>query len=295
MAQNDATAAIKRQQEALQDQLPFDDTRDFAAAARGFLGTLSPGAVHDEDGNVVWDADSYDFITGDAPHTVNPSLWRQSTLVSKHGLFEVVEGVYQVRGFDLSNVSFIESDTGVIVIDPLISKETAGAALSLYRQHRGERPVVAVIFTHSHIDHFGGIFGIVSKGDVESGRVQIIAPEGTVAEAVAENVYAGTAMGRRAGYMYGAARAQCERRARCGTRHDDIDRSRRHHSADDRGRRDWRSSHHRRPRYRVPNGAGHRGSGRDALPVPEIPSAVHGRERHSHPPQPPDPPRSSRA
>ncbi|MFF1540792.1 alkyl/aryl-sulfatase [Microbacterium sp. NPDC058269] len=205
MVHNEATTAIKRQQEALKTALPFSDARDFEAAGRGFLGTLSPAVVHDEDGNVVWDADSYDFITGDAPDTVNPSLWRQSTLVAKHGLFEVVEGVYQVRGFDLSNVSFIESDNGVIVIDPLISKETAEAALGLYRQHRGERPVVAVIFTHSHIDHFGGIFGIVSKDDVESGRVQIIAPEGTVAEAVAENVYAGTAMGRRAGYMYGAA------------------------------------------------------------------------------------------
>ncbi|WP_417504379.1 alkyl/aryl-sulfatase [Microbacterium sp.] len=205
MVHNEATTAIKRQQEALKATLPFTDTRDFEAADRGFLGTLSPAVVHDEDGNVVWDANSYDFITGDAPDTVNPSLWRQSTLVAKHGLFEVVEGVYQVRGFDLSNVSFIESDNGVIVIDPLISKETAEAALSLYRRHRGDRPVVAVIFTHSHIDHFGGIFGIVSKDDVESGRVQIIAPEGTVAEAVAENVYAGTAMGRRAGYMYGAA------------------------------------------------------------------------------------------
>lgn len=205
MVHNDATTAIRKQQEALKAALPFDDTRDFDAVARGFLGTLSPAIVHDDEGNVVWDAESYDFIDGEAPDTVNPSLWRQSHLVSAHGLFEVVEGIYQVRGLDLSNVSFVETDGGVIVIDPLISKETAAAALGLYRQHRGERPVVAVIFSHSHIDHFGGIFGIVSTDDVESGRVQIIAPEGTVAEAVAENVYAGTAMGRRAGYMYGAA------------------------------------------------------------------------------------------
>ncbi|QDE34831.1 MBL fold metallo-hydrolase [Microbacterium foliorum] len=205
MVHNGATDAIRKQQQSLKETLPFHDTRDFEAADRGFLGTITPAVVHDEQGNVVWDADSYDFITGDAPDTVNPSLWRQSRLVSKHGLFEVVEGVYQARGLDLSNVSFIESETGVIVIDPLISKETAKAALDLYREHRGERPVVAVVFTHSHIDHFGGVLGIVSKEEVESGAVQIIAPEGTVAEAVAENVYAGTAMARRAGYMYGAA------------------------------------------------------------------------------------------
>lgn len=203
--QNDATRAIAKQQADLSASLPFADERDFEAAERGFLGTLKPAIVRDDDAKVVWDADSYDFITGEAPDTVNPSIWRQSMLVAKHGLFEVVEGVYQVRGFDLSNVSFIESDNGVIVVDPLISRETAQAALGLYRQHRGERPVVAVIFTHSHIDHFGGVLGVVSKDDVASGGVQIIAPEGTVAEAVAENVYAGTAMGRRAGYMYGAA------------------------------------------------------------------------------------------
>ncbi|TQL81671.1 alkyl/aryl-sulfatase [Microbacterium saperdae] len=205
MVQNDASAAIQKQQEALRTTLPFEDERDFDAAERGFIGTLSPGVVHDDAGNIVWNADSYDFLGGSAPDTVNPSLWRQSSLAAKHGLFEVVEGLYQVRGFDLSNVSFVESDNGVVVIDPLISKETAAAALGLYREHRGDRPVVAVIFTHSHIDHFGGVFGIASKEEVESGSVQIIAPEGTVAEAVAENVFAGIAMGRRAGYMYGAA------------------------------------------------------------------------------------------
>jgi alkyl sulfatase BDS1-like metallo-beta-lactamase superfamily hydrolase len=205
MQQNDATAAIRQQNEALRQRLPFDDTADFDAVNRGFLGTITPGVVRDDQGNVVWDADSYDFLTGDAPDTVNPSLWRQSSLVAKHGLFEVVEGIYQARGLDLSNVTFVETDNGVVVIDPLISKETAAAALALYREHRGDRPVKDVIFTHSHIDHFGGVFGIVSKDDVVSGAVEVMAPEHTVAEAVAENVYAGTAMGRRAGYMYGAA------------------------------------------------------------------------------------------
>lgn len=205
MEQNEATETVRAQQRELAASLPFHDRRDFDAAERGFIAAVEPGLVHDADGNVVWDAGEFGFITGEAPDTVNPSLWRQSTLVSKHGLFEVVEGIYQVRGLDLSNVSFIEGDAGVIVIDPLISSETAAAALALYRRHRGERPVTAVIFTHSHIDHFGGVLGITTKDEVGAGVVQVIAPEGIVGAAVAENVYAGTAMARRAGYMYGAA------------------------------------------------------------------------------------------
>jgi len=211
--QNEARPAIAKQQADARASLPFADTRDLEAVERGFLGTLQPGIIRAADGKTVWDADSFDFLAGDAPDTVHPSLWRQSKLVAKHGLFEVVPGIYQVRGFDLSNISFVESDSGVIVIDPLISKETAAAALELYRRHRGDRPVKAVIFSHSHVDHFGGVLGVVSREDVASGAVQIIAPEGTVAEAVAENVYAGTAMARRAGYMYGAALARGPRGA----------------------------------------------------------------------------------
>ncbi|GAA3636872.1 alkyl/aryl-sulfatase [Microlunatus ginsengisoli] len=185
--------------------LPFDDTADFDAAERGFVAAGEP-VIRNAAGTVVWDNGSYtSFLTGEAPDTVHPSLWRQSTLVAKQGLFEVTDGIYQVRGYDLSNISFVEGETGVIVIDPLISIETAAAALALYREHRGDRPVVAVIHTHSHIDHFGGVKGVTSKEDVDAGRVQIIAPEGFVEHAVAENVYAGTAMARRAGYMYGAA------------------------------------------------------------------------------------------
>jgi alkyl sulfatase BDS1-like metallo-beta-lactamase superfamily hydrolase len=202
----DATRAVRDQNAALLDRLPFDDRDDYTAADRGFVGKLDPCVIHDDDGNVVWDNDSYGFLTdGDAPDTVNPSLWRQSALVARQGLYEVTDGIYQVRGLDLSNVTFVEGRSGVIVIDPLVSKECAAAALGLYRRHRGDRPVTGVIHTHSHIDHFGGVRGVTTQEDVDAGRVPIVAPRGFVEEAVSENVYAGTAMGRRAGYMYGAA------------------------------------------------------------------------------------------
>ncbi|MGN8551647.1 UNVERIFIED_CONTAM: MBL fold metallo-hydrolase [Microbacterium sp. SLM126] len=205
MANQEPTEAISAAHAELTSQLPFDDDADFAAVQKGFLGTLEDPKILNAAGDVVWDASTYDFIDGDAPTSVNPSLWRQSRLAATHGLFEVVPGLYQIRGLDLSVMSFIEGDTGVIVVDPLISKETAAAAVGLYQTHRGERPIVAVIYTHSHIDHFGGVQGIVSQEQVDAGEVAIIAPEGLVEHAVAENVYAGTAMGRRAGYMYGAA------------------------------------------------------------------------------------------
>jgi alkyl sulfatase BDS1-like metallo-beta-lactamase superfamily hydrolase len=208
MQQNDPSAAITDANRDLTGRLPFDDTRDLEDADRGFLGTLADPKIRNAAGDLVWDAGSYDFIDGDAPSSVNPSLWRQSQLVAKHGLFEVVDGIYQARGLDLSVTSFIEGDTGVIVVDPLISAETGAAALALYREHRGDRPVVAVIYTHSHIDHFGGVLGVTTQADVDAGRVQILAPEGFLDHAIAENVYAGPAMGRRAGYMYGAALAK---------------------------------------------------------------------------------------
>jgi linear primary-alkylsulfatase len=202
------TTFIAEQQAALKERWPFDDTQDFEDAKRGLIATLDPCVIHAEDGRVVWDNDSYSFLTGDAPDSVNPSLWRQSALAALQGLFEVTEGIYQVRGFDLSNITFVEGDAGVIVIDPLISTETAAAALALYREHRGDRPVTGVIYTHSHVDHFGGVKGVTTQEDVDAGRVPILAPEGMVEHAVAENVYAGTAMSRRAGYMYGAALAK---------------------------------------------------------------------------------------
>ena len=156
------------------------------------------------DGRVVWDNDAYSFLDGPAPATVHPSLWRQSSLAAKQGLYEVVPGIYQVRGLDISNVTFVEGDTGIIVIDPLVSTEVAAAALALYRTHRdADRPVVAVIYTHSHVDHFGGVLGVTSQADVDAGAVAVLAPEGFIEHAVKENVYAGPAMTRRATYMYG--------------------------------------------------------------------------------------------
>ena len=199
-----ATQTVIDQQRAVLASMPFADTADFEATERGLIGRLDPCVVHTADGTVSWDNSSYDFITGDAPDTVNPSLWRQSTLNTRDGLFEVVEGIYQVRGMDLSNITFVEGSTGVIVIDPLITTECAAAAMALYRHHRGDRRVTGVIYTHSHLDHFGGVRGIVDQADVDSGAVPIVAPEGFANHAIAENVYAGTAMARRAGYMYGA-------------------------------------------------------------------------------------------
>lgn len=184
--------------------LPFDDETDFVDADRGFIAALSPCVIKAADGRVVWDNDAYSFLGGAAPATVHPSLWRQSTLAAKQGLYEVVSGIYQVRGFDISNITFVESDNGIIVIDPLVSTEVAAAALALYRTHRGgDRRVVAVIYTHSHVDHFGGVLGVTSQADVDAGAVAVVAPEGFIEHAVQENVYAGPAMTRRATYMYG--------------------------------------------------------------------------------------------
>ncbi|TXI35690.1 MAG: MBL fold metallo-hydrolase [Mycobacterium sp.] len=203
MEHKQATAAIAAANGAAVNTLPFSDTADFEDADRGFIGALEPCVVTTADGRVAWNNDAYSFLAGDAPPTVHPSLWRQSILAAKQGLYEVVEGIYQVRGLDLSNITFIEGDTGIIVIDPLVCTETAAAALALYRKHRGHREVRAVIYTHSHVDHFGGVLGVTSAADVAAGKVAVLAPEGFVTHAVQENVYAGTAMARRAAYMYG--------------------------------------------------------------------------------------------
>ncbi|MFF0488574.1 alkyl/aryl-sulfatase [Nocardia sp. NPDC004068] len=208
MASKTASASIAARNKALRDSLPFADTQDFDDVNRGLIARRSPNAVTAEDGTVLWDNDTYAFLDGEAPDTVNPSLWRQSRLVAVDGLFEVVPGIYQVRGMDLSNTSFIEGDDGVIVVDTLLSVETGRAALELYRAHRGDRPIKAIVYTHSHADHFGGVKGFVSQDEVDSGAVRIFAPEGFLEHAVSENVFAGTAMNRRAGYMYGAALAR---------------------------------------------------------------------------------------
>ncbi|MCU0300073.1 MAG: MBL fold metallo-hydrolase [Candidatus Nanopelagicales bacterium] len=192
-------------QQAQRAGLPFDDERDFAEARRGFLAAPEYRQIMSGAGNVAWNIGAYDFLlSGEQYDSIHPSLQRQATLNMEFGLFEVVPGhIYQVRGFDLANISFIRSDTGWIVFDPLTCKETAAAALALVTEHLGERPVVGVVYSHSHVDHFGGVRGVVDEADVRAGRVPIIAPVGFMDHAIAENVYAGTAMNRRAFYQYG--------------------------------------------------------------------------------------------
>ncbi len=199
------TEATRRSLEAASLRLPMDDTQDFDDTERGFIGRSDQRRIVADDGRLVWDLDAYRFLEESVPDTAHPSLWRQGQLLIRDGLFEVVPGIYQVRGYDLSVMSLVEGDTGVTVIDPLTTKEAAAAAFALYREHRGDRPVVAMIYTHSHLDHFGGVKGVISEEDVSSGRIPVIAPEGFMEHAAAENVFAGPAMGRRAGYMYGAA------------------------------------------------------------------------------------------
>lgn len=199
---HEAAPQIAASNEAVGMELPFDDDQDFQDARRGRVGSLTDPVIHATSGRIAWDAAAYDFLEGECPPSVNPSLWRQGRLNAIHGLFEVADGIYQVRGLDLSNMTIVEGGQGVLVIDPLISCETAAAALALYRSHRGERPVTGLLYTHSHVDHFGGARGVLPPH--ANPPIPIIAPEGFLEHAVAENVYAGTAMTRRATYMYGA-------------------------------------------------------------------------------------------
>ena len=181
----------------------FADSGDFERVQRGLLTKLDPPVIRGAAGNPLWNASRFDFIEGHAPPSVHPSLWRQAQLNNIHGLFEVVPGIYQVRGYDISNISFIRSARGWIVIDPLTVAETARAARGLVDAQFGPLPIVAVIYTHSHADHYGGIRGIVTDDEIESGTVSIIAPEGFLEAAISENVTAGPAMTRRAMFMYG--------------------------------------------------------------------------------------------
>jgi alkyl sulfatase BDS1-like metallo-beta-lactamase superfamily hydrolase len=200
-----ASEATKAANNALLKELPFTDKTSFELAHKGFIAPLPSAVIKGTSGNVVWDPAKYSFIKEgeNAPDTTNPSLWRQSQLINISGLFEVTDGIYQVRNYDLSNMTIVEGKDGITVFDPLISTETAKAALDLYYQHRPKKPVVAVIYTHSHVDHYGGVRGVVDEKDVKAGKVKIYAPLGFVEHAVAENVMAGTAMSRRASYMYG--------------------------------------------------------------------------------------------
>lgn len=185
--------------------LPFEDQRDFEESRKGFIAAPDYKTIMADAGNVAWDIGSYDFLLqGKDFNSIHPSLQRQAILNMGYGLYEVVPGkIYQVRGFDLANISFIKGDTGWIVFDPLTAKETARAALKLINEKLGERPVVAVVYSHSHADHFGGVRGVADETDVKNGKVQIIAPVGFMDHAVAENVYAGNAMNRRLYFQYG--------------------------------------------------------------------------------------------
>lgn len=212
---SEPTAETIAANEAVRMDLPLQDESDFEDARRGFVAALTPAVVRNTRGRVVWDMDSYAFLDGECPDTVNPSLWRQSQLNAIHGLFEVVPGIYQVRGLDLSNMTIVEGERGVLVIDPLISAETAAAALGLYRSHRGERPVTGLLYTHSHIDHFGGAPGVISAEEAQRTGIPIIAPAGFLEHAVSENVHAGPAMTRRAAYMYGSL-LECGPRGQVG-------------------------------------------------------------------------------
>jgi alkyl sulfatase BDS1-like metallo-beta-lactamase superfamily hydrolase len=187
---------------AVTEALPLDDPQDFEDVRRGWVAGDPDVVVTAADGHTIWDTRQYGFVAGDAPASVNPSLWRQAKLNGVHGLFRVVPGVYQVRGYDLANMTIVDGRTGWIVVDPLGSSETAAAALALARRALGEKPIVAVVFTHSHVDHFGGIAGALPDAAARA-AVRIVAPKGFIEEATSENVLAGIAMARRASFMYG--------------------------------------------------------------------------------------------
>ncbi|AKC88208.1 hypothetical protein WQ53_05770 [Pseudoxanthomonas suwonensis] len=192
--------------------LPFEDVRDFEENERGLIAVPPFKQIMADAGHVAWDMESYSFLLqGKDFDSINPSLQRQAILNMAYGLYEVLPGrIYQVRGFDLANITFIKGDTGWIVFDPATAAETARAALKFVNEKLGERPVVAVVYSHSHMDHFGGVHGVVDEADVRSGKVKIIAPEGFLHEAISENVFAGTAMARRGRVQYGLLLARSE-------------------------------------------------------------------------------------
>lgn len=198
-----ASAATVAAQQAVAAALPQEDGRDAAFAAQGFVASAADPVIRDPAGKPVWNVAAYDWVQGAAPASVNPSLWREVGLLKQHGLFAVADGVWQVRGFDVSNMTVIRGATGWVLVDPLTTKETAAAALALVNAQLGVRPVSAVIYSHSHADHFGGVRGVIAEADVAAGKVQVLAPAHFVEEAASENILAGAAMGRRAQYQFG--------------------------------------------------------------------------------------------
>ncbi|HTT81468.1 MAG TPA: alkyl sulfatase dimerization domain-containing protein, partial [Stellaceae bacterium] len=200
----DAEPATRAANTAVRAALPFEDRRDFADARRGLIAELPEGIVRAASGNVVWNLRDYDFLDAEeAPATVNPSLWRMARLNRVGGLFHVTDRVYQLRSIDIANMTIVEGDSGIVVIDTLMTCDIARAGLELYYAHRPRRPIVAVIYTHSHIDHFGGVKGIIAADDAAAGRVAVIAPDGFMEAVGGENVLAGLAMARRAQYQFG--------------------------------------------------------------------------------------------
>jgi hypothetical protein len=266
-----ASETTRAANESLIAKLPFEDRRDFDDAARGLIAPLPDGGrVKGADGGLVWDLSRFGFLHQheEAPETVNPSLWRQMRLTVQGGLYEVVPGLYQVRTLDLSNITFAEGPEGIVAFDPLISAETARAALDLYYEHRPRKPIVAVVYSHSHVDHFGGIHGIVEKADVDSGKVKIYAPEGFLEAAIAENVLAEPSLqlhvrepaaGRSAGAGRGGSRGQLVLRA---DRPDPAHRDR---------LGDRTAGEDRRPRLRVHDGPGLHGHRLGGRPREQLP------------------------
>jgi alkyl sulfatase BDS1-like metallo-beta-lactamase superfamily hydrolase len=200
---SEASATTKAEQQAIRAVLPPEGTRDAADSQRGFLATRLEPVILAPNGKPVWNLDAYAFVTGPAPETVNPSLWRHMSHLKRHGLFEVTKNVWQVRGFDVSNMTIIRGATGWIIIDPLTSVEAAKAAMELVEATLGKRPVTGLIYSHSHGDHFGGAKGVLDPADAAARKVPIIAPGGFMEEATSENVMAGGAMMRRAAYQFG--------------------------------------------------------------------------------------------
>ncbi len=188
----------------LKNKMPFEDVRDFAEQEKGFIAAPDYKEIMADAGHVAWSMSKYEFLLESKDYqSIHPSLQRQAVLNMNYGLYEVMEGIYQVRGYDLANITFVRSNTGWIIFDPLTAKETARAGLELINEKLGERPVVAVVYSHSHADHWGGVRGVVNEEDVKSGKVKVIAPEGFMHHAISENIYAGNAMTRRLFLQYG--------------------------------------------------------------------------------------------
>jgi len=264
-ASKNAEPGVAARNAAVLRDLPFADRQDFDDARRGFVATTPDVAAPDR----------YAFLESDAPPTVNPSLWRLAQLNAVHGLFKVVDGLYQVRGYSLANMTIVEGQTGVIVIDPLSTMASAKAGMDLYFANRPKKPVVAVVYTHSHSDHYGGVKGVATEADVAAGRTEVFAPAGFMDAAVSESVIAGNAMGRRAQYQFGNPLPRGPRGA------GPVDS--RAHRLDPRAARD---TDHRRGADHLPARARLRGAGGDAPLLPVDEGARHGRERNADAAQP---------